>query len=154
MSSLLFFCGVSIIRRFCTHTLHVVFVYNSIISDPVLALEHDGTGKLWRSCFYAPIGVWRKKLSREKRKQGPNLKALEQAFRKFLGEAMALYEYLVIQYQSKLVPGSSQENSQDISQGSTTVATFDSAHHLESTEGVVPGLCTYICSIRSIHVFR
>jgi hypothetical protein len=110
-----------------------------IISDPVLALEHDGTGKLWRNCFYAPIGVWRKKLGREKRKQGPALKTLEHAFRKFLGEAMALYEYLVIQYQSKLVPGSSQENSQDISQ-----ATFDSSYSSGSTEGVVPGLCTFL----------
>ena len=109
-----------------------------ILSDPALALKHDVFGKLWRSCFYAPIGVWRKKLSREKKKLGPATKALEQNFHKFLREAMLMYEYLVIQYQSKLVPGSSEENSQDVSQGSTL-----DGSHLGSTEGVVPGLCTF-----------
>jgi hypothetical protein len=89
-----------------------------LISDPVLATENDCSGRLWRSCFYAPIGVWRSRISREKRKQGPNLASLEQSFQRFLGEAVTLYDYLVLQYQAKLLPPSSQDSSQQSTQDS------------------------------------
>lgn len=105
-----------------------------LISDPVVGMENDCTGRLWRSCFYAPIGIWRSRISREKRKQGSNLSSLEQAFKKFLGEAITLYDYLVLQYQSKLAPSDSQISSQGSTQES-----FPSAVS-EEVEGVIPGL--------------
>jgi hypothetical protein len=104
-----------------------------LISDPSLALEKECAGRLWRNCFYAPIGVWRSRVSREKRKQGANLAKLELSFKKFLTEAVTLYDYLVLQYQSKLQPSNSQANSQDSSQESFR-------DNLASTEAVVPGL--------------
>jgi hypothetical protein len=104
-----------------------------LISDPSLALEKECAGRLWRNCFYAPIGVWRSRVSREKRKQGANLAKLESSFQKFLSEAITLYDYLVLQYQSKLQPSNSQANSQDSSQ--------ESFHeNRASTQAVVPGL--------------
>jgi hypothetical protein len=104
-----------------------------LISDPLLALEKECAGRLWRNCFYAPIGVWRSRVSREKRKQGANLAKLEQSFKKFLTEAITLYDYLVLQYQSKLQPSNSQANSQDSSQESFR-------ENGASTKAVVPGL--------------
>ena len=100
-----------------------------LISDPSLALEKECAGRLWRNCFYAPIGVWRSRVSREKRKQGANLAKLEQSFKKFLIEAITLYDYLVLQYQSKLQPSNSQDSSQE-----------SFLENRASTEAVVPGL--------------
>lgn len=87
-----------------------------LISDPVTGQENDCTGRLWRFCFYSPIASWRKKVSREKRRQEKSsVKALSLNFKKFLGEVVTLYDYLVVQYQSKLIP----DISQDVSQKST-----------------------------------
>jgi hypothetical protein len=114
-----------------------------LISDPFIGTEKDCTGRLWRSCFYAPIGIWRSRISREKRKQGPNLASLELSFKKFLGEAITLYDYLALQYQTKLLPGSSQGNSQD--------STQDFLPSGGSLEGVVPGLFRLYIHMGDLH---
>jgi hypothetical protein len=101
-----------------------------LISDPSLALEKECAGRLWRNCFYAPIGVWRSRVSREKRKKGANLAKLQQSFKQFLIEAITLYDYLVLQYQSKLQPSNSQDSSQE-----------SFRENRASTEAVVP--CLY-----------
>jgi hypothetical protein len=105
-----------------------------LISDPLVGIQNDCTGRLWRSCFYAPIGIWRNRISREKRKQGLNVASLEQSFKRFLGEAITLYDYVVLQYQSKLVPSANQGNSQDSTQESLQPT------EPEQAEGVIPGL--------------
>lgn len=114
-----------------------------LISDPLVGIENDCTGRLWRSCFYAPIGIWRSRISREKRKHGPNLASLEQSFKKFLGEAITLYDYLVLQFQSKLVPSNSQLNSQE--------STQESLLPEGSLEGVIPGLFRLYIHMGDLH---
>jgi hypothetical protein len=106
-----------------------------IITDPAVSREHDMATTLWRSCFYIPICSFRKEISKVKRRKGSSpAVALEHQFKKFLSEALALYDYLSIQYQSKLMPGLTQTNSQDISQESELPS------EQESTVGIVEGL--------------
>ena len=105
-----------------------------LITDPLVGTENDCIGRLWRTCFYAPILIWRSRISREKRKKGLNVASLEQSFKRFLGEAITLYEYLVLQYQSKLLPPGTQGSSQDSTQESAPPSEPGEA------EGVVPGL--------------
>lgn len=102
-----------------------------IITDPAVSREHDMATILWRSCFYVPICSFRKEISKAKKRKGSNPpRVFEQQFKKFLSEALALYDYLSIQYQSKLIPGITQANSQE---------SFLPSEH-ESTDGVVEGL--------------
>jgi len=104
-----------------------------IITDPAVSREYDLPTTLWRSCFYFPICSFRKEMSKMKRKKGPtsSTRAFENQFKKFLSEALALYDYLSIQYQSKLIPGHTQVDSQEDAQVPT---------ESESTAGVVEGL--------------
>lgn len=89
-----------------------------LINDSVSSLENDIPGRLWRHCFYASIGLFRGRISREKKKRGPNLPSLEKQFKKFLSEGVLLYDYLVKQFHAKLMPPSSQESSQGSAQDS------------------------------------
>jgi Est1 DNA/RNA binding domain/Telomerase activating protein Est1 len=114
-------------------------VSDIILTDPLFALKNDCIGRLWRSCFYGPIGTLRSRISREKRKKGPNVAKLEKSLSHFLTEAITLYEYLISQYHGKLLPDASMTpNSQDSSQNSMG----DSQQPPPSTNpaGVVPGL--------------
>lgn len=114
-----------------------------LISDPATGHSQDCTGRLWRSCFYAPILIWRKKISREKKKQSnpKTLKSLEQNFKKFLGEAVTLYDYLTVQYQSKLVSCLGDEDKATLTAPTQDSATQESrVSTVTSLEGVVPGL--------------
>lgn len=108
------------------------------ITDPAVADEHDLATMLWRSCFYVPICSFRKQISKAKRKKGGSPpRTLETQFKRFLEEALQLYNYLSVQFQSKLVPpGLSQGNS---SQDMSTQAS-DLPREPESTKGVVKGL--------------
>lgn len=118
-----------------------------LITDPILGMEHDGSGRLWRNCFYTPIGIWRNRISREKRKQGPNLATFEQSFKKFLSEAIMLYEFLIAQYKSKLLPPSARDaSSQDASQLSLSSSSWEGA-----AEGVVPGLYRLFIHMGDLH---
>lgn len=126
-----------------------------IISDPVLSWENDCAGKLWRSCFYAPIVVWRKKLSREKKRQGSAVKSLEQNFKRFLSEALTLYDYLVVQYQSKILSntntarGSVPEHSQ--LSAASSVEAVDPAKQIDPVEGIIPGLFRLFIHMGDLH---
>ena len=115
-----------------------------ILTDPLFSLKHDCIGRLWRSCFYSPIGTLRSRISREKRKKGPNVAKLEKSLNHFLSEAITLYDYLMGQYHSKLLqadptgmsltPSQSQQSqSQQSLADSQPTASQDPA-------GVVPGL--------------
>lgn len=112
-----------------------------ILTDPLFSTKHDCIGRLWRNCFYHPIGTLRSRISREKRKKLPNAPKLQQTLNHFLSEAITLYDYLMTSYHAKLkqadptmslslTPGGSQSQSQ---QSQSQVATKDPA-------GVVPGL--------------
>ena len=102
-----------------------------IITDPAVSLEHDMATTLWRSCFYIPICSFRKEISKAKRrKENSPTRAFEHQFKKFLSEALALYDYLSVQYQSKLMQGLPQADSQESS--------LTTEH--ESSFGVVEGL--------------
>jgi hypothetical protein len=107
-----------------------------LLSDPVLAKEHDCCGRLWNACFYKVVSTLRSRISREKRKKGPNLKSLNQQFKKFLAEATTLYDYLVGQYHAKLVPESSHSHSQESGTQESGINDGRSA----SLEGVIPNL--------------
>mmetsp|Transcript_9997 Transcript_9997/g.15797 ORF Transcript_9997/g.15797 Transcript_9997/m.15797 type:complete len:838 (-) Transcript_9997:297-2810(-) len=96
-----------------------------VISHPLAASESDCSGRMWKSCFYAPIGVWRSRISREKRKHGASLASLEQSFQRFLGEAVTLYDFLVLQYKDKLVQLVHSTN-QDTIHASTSTSPQDS----------------------------
>jgi tetratricopeptide (TPR) repeat protein len=97
-----------------------------ILSNPELSLRKDCFGRLWRACFYARIGELRSRISREKRKKQSKtaLDNLESTLKTFLKEGVALYKYLVEQYEVKLLPSESQ----------------DETEPLPATEGVVAGL--------------
>ncbi|CAB9516977.1 Protein SMG7 [Seminavis robusta] len=120
-------------------------VSDIILTDPLFALQHDCIGRLWRSCFYGPIGTLRSRISREKRKKGPNVAKLEKSLKHFLGEAITLYEYLITQYHGKLVPSQHDPtmtpNSQDSSSQNSFLATdSQAASPSRNPAGVVPGL--------------
>ena len=79
-----------------------------LISNPQISLERDCFQRLWRGCFYNPIRIWRQRVSREKRKRSPTLATTQEGFKHFLDEAVTLYDYLVLQYLTKLVPSATQ----------------------------------------------
>lgn len=109
-----------------------------LLSDPVLAKEQDCCGRLWNACFYKVVSTLRSRISREKRKKGPNLQTLNHQFKKFLAEATTLYDYLVGQYHAKLVPDGSQIHSQESSTEESGTLSPDG--QLTSLEGVIPNL--------------
>jgi len=85
-------------------------VSDIILTEPQFAQRHDCVGRLWRSCFYAPIGVLRKRKAKEQRKKGPNVGRYETSLANFLKEAITLYEYLITQYKDKLVIASNNSS--------------------------------------------
>lgn len=131
----------------CKLRSHLCEVLSDIlISSPKFSLEKDCFQRLWRGCFYNPIRIRRQLVSREKRKRSPSLGATQEEFKHFLSEAVTLYDYLVLQYLTKLVPDVTQtQQSRDTL--STTMHMNDRSSQLEdtqyasqSTESVVTGL--------------
>jgi len=86
-----------------------------VLSDPAFAVRKDAYQRLWTNCFYGRIGTLRSRVSREKRKKGPNLAVWEQTLKAFLADGIKLYDYLVQKFEAKLLPPSaeSQSDSQD-----------------------------------------
>ena len=115
-----------------------------LIADPNLGLDKDCVGRLWRLCFYTPLGVLRSRVSREKRKKGPNLVQYDKAMKKFLQEALQLYDYLIGRYQSKLLPpasdggsntGGSQNTESSSSQEDLSMSPVDQSQSPPSSPG-------------------
>eukprot|EP00531_Pseudo-nitzschia_arenysensis_P001042 CAMPEP_0116125980 /NCGR_PEP_ID=MMETSP0329-20121206/6092_1 /TAXON_ID=697910 /ORGANISM="Pseudo-nitzschia arenysensis, Strain B593" /LENGTH=899 /DNA_ID=CAMNT_0003620041 /DNA_START=173 /DNA_END=2872 /DNA_ORIENTATION=- len=102
-----------------------------LISNPRVALEKDCFQRLWRGCFYNPIRIWRQRVSREKRKRSPSLATTQEGFKHFLAEAVTLYDYLVLQYLTKLVPSCTQ---QSLTQTSRDTLDTSSKSQLEDTQ--------------------
>eukprot|EP00934_Nitzschia_sp_Nitz4_P006590 Nitzschia sp. Nitz4//scaffold16_size188269//171356//173584//NITZ4_001818-RA/size188269-processed-gene-0.71-mRNA-1//-1//CDS//3329538598//6580//frame0 len=124
---------------------HLCEVFSDIlISDPVTGLQCDCTGRLWKCCFYGPINVWRRKVSHEKRKNLPTFHATSQSFKRFLNEAVTLYDYIIAQYRNKLLPSvSNQDESQLSTQGSTQT--------VSQQNGVVPILLNLYLNMGDLH---
>jgi Telomerase activating protein Est1 len=70
-----------------------------ILKAPLPALKHDCVGHLWRHCFYGTISTLRQRISKEKKKGGPNISKLQNTLSTFISEAVTLYDYLIDQYQ-------------------------------------------------------
>jgi hypothetical protein len=104
-----------------------------LISNPKMSLDKDCFQRLWRGCFYNPIKIWRQRVSREKRKRSPSLTATQQGFKHFLSEAVTLYDYLVLQYLTKLIPSTTQQDMTQQSRDSLFSATNDRSQ-LEDTQ--------------------
>lgn len=143
-----------------------------LISDPKRSLENNSSmdcfQRLWRGCFYNPITIWRHRLSREKRKRSPNLANTQEGFRNFLSEAVTLYDYLVLQYLTKLVPSATQdvnstqqsslsydrsqlEDTQFASQTQSTTTITSKQTTTSSLEGVVQGLYKLYIFLGDLH---
>jgi hypothetical protein len=104
-----------------------------LILNPKLALNNDCFQRLWRNCFYKPISIWRQRVSKEKRKRSPNLATSQEGYKSFLSEAIQLFDYLVIQYLSKLCPPSASQIQPSQSQQSRD--TFESSQVTENGDG-------------------
>lgn len=115
-------------------------VSDIILTDPLFALKNDCIGRLWRSCFYGPIGTLRSRISREKRKKGPNVTKLEKSLSHFLTEAITLYEYLISQYHCKLLPSQFDASMTPNSQESQNSIGDSQPQPSTNPAGVVPGL--------------
>ena len=115
-----------------------------LLTDPQFALRKDCSGRLWRNCFYARIGELRSRIAREKRKkgQGPSVVKLEQSLKVFLKEAIALYKYIIDNYETKLLP-SSQTPQDNLSDSMEAVA--------KGQDGVVPGLHRILIHLGDLH---
>jgi len=103
-----------------------------LITNPKMSLEKDCFQRLWRGCFYNPIRIWRQRVSREKRKRSPSLAATQEGFQHFLSEAVTLYDYLVLQYLTKLVPCTTQQSMTQ--QSRDTISTSHDRSQLEDTQ--------------------
>jgi hypothetical protein len=132
-----------------------------LILNPKLALDNDCFQRLWRNCFYKPISIWRQRVSKEKRKRSPNLATSQEGYKSFLSEAIKLFDYLVIQYLSKLCPSATQP-SQTQDSSSTTTTAFESSQATEdsspsltkpskSLDGVVRGLYKLYIFLGDLH---
>jgi hypothetical protein len=93
-----------------------------VLSDLILAFpaessKEDCFQRLWRHCFYKPIGEWRKRVYYEEKKNKPTLRQTQQGFQHFLEESMTMYDYLIGTYMQALTPKSTPMTSQ--SQDST-----------------------------------
>eukprot|EP00578_Thalassiosira_sp_NH16_P000857 CAMPEP_0181131376 /NCGR_PEP_ID=MMETSP1071-20121207/30391_1 /TAXON_ID=35127 /ORGANISM="Thalassiosira sp., Strain NH16" /LENGTH=1073 /DNA_ID=CAMNT_0023217563 /DNA_START=168 /DNA_END=3389 /DNA_ORIENTATION=+ len=102
---------------------------DAIILDPVLADSSDAIGRLWKVCFYGRINDIRGRIVRERGRakkraaagaQGGEADAvagrravenLERQLKKFLGEAVQLYRYLIERYVKELMPLSQTQGS-------------------------------------------
>ena len=136
-----------------------------LILNPKLALDNDCFQRLWRNCFYKPISIWRQRVSKEKRKRSPNLATSQEGYKSFLSEAIKLFDYLVIQYLSKLCPPSATtqpSQTQDSSSTTTTTTAFESSQATEdssssvtksskSLDGVVRGLYKLYIFLGDLH---
>jgi len=142
-----------------------------LISNPKMSLEKDCFQRLWRGCFYNPIRIWRQQVSREKRKRSPSLPATQEGFKHFLSEAVTLYDYLVLQYLTKLVPSSTQqemtqqsadtlsiiqertqlEDSQYASQSTVNDSLSSERVSTDSMDGVVRGLYKLYIFLGDLH---
>ena len=129
-----------------------------LISNPQISLERDCFQRLWRGCFYNPIRIWRQRVSREKRKRSPTLATTQEGFKHFLDEAVTLYDYLVLQYLTKLVPSATQmemtQQSFDTSRSQleeTQYATQSTISTEASLEGVVHGLYKLYIFLGDLH---
>ncbi|VEU34921.1 unnamed protein product [Pseudo-nitzschia multistriata] len=139
-----------------------------LISSPKLSLEKDCFQRLWRCCFYNPIRIWRQRVSREKRKRSPNLTTTQEGFKNFLSEAVTLYDFLILQYLSKLCPSSTQQDCSMTQQSKDTYTTYDRsqledtqyasqsttaiiAEPAEQVEGVVHGLYKLYIFMGDLH---
>ncbi|OEU18425.1 hypothetical protein FRACYDRAFT_236703 [Fragilariopsis cylindrus CCMP1102] len=135
-----------------------------LILNPKLALDNDCFQRLWRNCFYKPISIWRQRVSKEKRKRSPNLATSQEGYKSFLSEAIKLFDYLVIQYLSKLCPSATTQPSQtqDSSSTTTTTTAFESSQATEdssssitkssqSLDGVVRGLYKLYIFLGDLH---
>lgn len=109
-----------------------------LLTDPEFATKNDCIGRLWRGCFYGPIGLLRQRISREKKKKdSPNMSKLNRSLNTFISEAITLYDYLVSQYHAKLLgePGGAS-----VSPGPQQSSQSESQATSHSLAGVVPGL--------------
>ena len=138
-----------------------------LISNPKVSLEKDCFQRLWRGCFYNPIKIWRQRVSREKRKRSSSLTATQEGFQHFLSEAVTLYEYLVLQYLTKLVPSTTQQTMTQQSRDSTlydrsqledtqydtqlTTNDSETVVSADSLEGVVHGLYKLYIFLGDLH---
>lgn len=104
-------------------------------------------------CFYTPIGIWRSRINKEIKRKGEgqsstqSVRQLEASFSNFLQEAITLFEYLITQYKSKLMPmalsqsqSQSQQSSSQLTQQTTQSQADLTQDSTTSTEGVVMGL--------------
>jgi len=130
-------------------------VSDIILTEPQFAQRHDCVGRLWRSCFYAPIGVLRKRKAKEQRKKGPNVGRYETSLANFLKEAITLYEYLITQYKDKLVIASNNSSMSQAqqSQQQSQSQLDDSQKPAASKDpaGVVPGLFRIYIHLGDLH---
>lgn len=110
-----------------------------LLLDSQIALEHNCCSRLFNNCFYKVVSGYRKRILREKRKKGPNVKTLTKQFKQFLNEASGLYKFLVDTYHAKLLPDYSQdrENSQADNTQESSMSLDDEGSSPASTEGVV-----------------
>lgn len=91
-----------------------------ILLDCMLADSSDAIGRLWKICFYNRINELRSRITKEKSRAKKRQAAaisgneadaakkmvgeLEKQLKKFLGEAIQLYKYLVERYVKELMP--------------------------------------------------
>lgn len=127
-----------------------------ILTCPSVSVENNCLERLWRHCFYNPIGLIRSRLSREKRKKGPHVKRIEKSLEKHLFEAINLYDFMVVQFHDKIkgVAERRNPNSQDSSSQSQGQSQ-SSYGQLEPTTvdmaGVVPNLFRMYIHLGDLH---
>ena len=98
--------------KLCEHYCEV------LLCDPDFALRRDVPSRLWKACFYNRINELRSRATKERGRMKKSIKRsdkdaagrhrqavedVERSLKKFLGEAMALYNYLISQYEQKLL---------------------------------------------------
>lgn len=109
-----------------------------LLTDPEFATKNDCIGRLWRGCFYGPIGLLRQRISREKKKKdSPNMTKLHRSLNTFISEAITLYEYLVSQYHAKLL---GKPDGATVSPGPQQSSQPESQAIKHSLGGIVSGL--------------
>jgi len=98
--------------KLCEHYCDV------LLTDPPFALRRDVPHRLWKGCFYQRISELRARATRERGRMRKCIKRsdrdgaarhrravqdVEASLAKFLGEATALYRFLISQYEAKLL---------------------------------------------------
>ena len=113
-----------------------------LLCEPDFALRRDVPSRLWKACFYNRINELRSRATKERGRMKKCIKRsdkdaagrhrqavedVERSLKKFLGEAMALYNYLISQYEQKLLNavavdgGGDNDDNDDDKKGSTPV---------------------------------